>query len=252
MPTPRKRPARSRQRPQRPATTPPVHTPVQPPTLEGPRAAWIYARLAASALYTPLLARYGLRLDSLLRWMDAHAGHMYLLLNAGLYGYAALAFLARIPGLTAGRSGLSIVDHPFAHAAWGVSVLLVCLSQLAALASVRIQRYEWAAWRISAVITAMWATAYWVVIWLVSFQYHSYSGVLLWGWVVGIHLLFVRNHPVPLEVAAIATTVDHVHTHAPSAHHFSPHEEAALLDRLQQVADDDGNGSSGERETKEK
>lgn len=211
----------------------------QPPTADGPRVAWMYFRLALRALFAPVLVPLAMRIgpqsDRFLRWLETHQiapAEIYLLLNAGLYGYAALAFLARIPGLTAGRTGLAVVDDPLMHALWGVAVLIVCLSQLAALVSAHLRRMEWTVWRISAVLTAMWAMAYWIVVILVSFEVHSYGGILIWGWVVGIHLLFVRNHPAPLDAAR-----------TPSAHqqrhHLSPQEEAELLTRLHTFAEDD-------------
>lgn len=203
----------------------------EPPTRdEGPRAAWLYLRLACYALFGPVWARFRPRSHALLHWMDSRAGHMYLLLNAGLYGYAALAFLASIPGLTAGRTGLAAMDDDLLHAAWGLCALAVCLSQIAALWSVRVHRYEWAIWRLSAILTTMWATAYWAIVILVSFAAHSYGGILIWGWVVGIHLIMVRNHPVPQEVPASET---------PRVAHLSPREEANLLTRLHQFADND-------------
>lgn len=206
--------------------------PVQPPTQqEGVRAAWRYFRLACHALVAPLWERYGPRLDAMLRWMDARAGHMYLLLCAGLYGYAALAFLVSIPGLAAGRSGLPFVDEPLMHALWGLAALTVCLSQVGALVGARLKRHEWTIWRTSAVLTAMWAMAYQIVVVLVSFEVHSYGGILVWGFIVGIHLIMVRNHPVPQE-AALA--VPETHTH-----HLSPEAEADLLTRMHHFADAD-------------
>lgn len=213
------------------------------PSTLGPRAAMQHLRLALIALFLPLgrLLRTWLTplwrvieppLSWFLAWMDSHAGQMYLLLNAGLYGYAAVAFLLRVPGLTAGRTGLWFVDDPLWHLAWGVTVLVVSLSQLGALASVyldKLRRLEWASWRFSAVLTAMWATAYWWVVILVSFEVHQYGSILIWGWVVGIHLLFIRNHPVPLEAALAAT----------AERHLTPQEETALLGRLQRMASDD-------------
>src|SRR5260221_20279 len=115
----------------------------------GPRASWRYLRLALSALLRPALAQ----LPPLPAAMRGD-----LLLCLGLYGYVSISFLLRIPGVSSGHFGIELVDQPLLHALWGITCLVVCLSQLAALVV-----SGWPIRRFSAIITAMWAVAFWGV-----------------------------------------------------------------------------------------
>jgi hypothetical protein len=121
------------------------------------------------------------------------ATRIYLIDNTVLYGVAALAFLLPMQQVHVGVTGIAIVDGRLPHLLWGLSVLIVCVSQIAAIFTDR-----WAVWVFTTVGTAMWACAWAVVTLLLAREAGTYAGAVLWLWLVVVHFLFIGNRLVPL------------------------------------------------------
>lgn len=163
-------------------------------------AAWRYLSLAVRALWVPAT-------ENIHPPKMTTATRIYLIDNAVLYGIAALAFLLPMRQLHIGVTGIAIVDGRLPHLLWGLSVLIVCLSQIIAQFTDR-----WSVWVFTTVGTAAWATAWAVVTLLLARQADTYAGAVLWLWLVVVHFLFIGNRLVPLpdtlatphEVAAAA------------------------------------------------
>src|SRR5258706_10130584 len=111
-----------------------------------------YLRLALRAFLEPLRQRRRPRTG----WgMQA-----YLLLNCLLYGLATLSFLAPVPHLAVSTRD-PVFGSGLAHLLWGLTGAAVCLAQIAALLV-----DEWRVWLVCATLTAMWALAFWVALFL--------------------------------------------------------------------------------------
>lgn len=177
----------------------------------GLRAAWAHLKLAAHALWLPV-RRQAHDLHVQPTKMSV-ATRVYLIDNAVLYGIAAAALLLPTAQLHIGITGIAIVDGRLPHLLWGLSVLIVCFSQIAALFTDR-----WAVWVFTTVGTAMWASAWAVVTLLLAREAGTYAGAVLWLWLVVVHFLFIGNRLVPLP-DSLAT----------------PHEAAAAVEEQQLV-----------------
>lgn len=152
----------------------------------GPRAAWEHLKLAVRALWVPATGNiHPPKMSS--------ATRIYLSANTVLYGIAVLAFLLPLHELKIGVTGIAIVDGRLPHLLWGLSVLIVCVSQIIAQFTDR-----WVVWAFTTVGTFMWACAWAVVTLLLARQADTYAGVVLWLWVCVIHYLFIGNRLVPL------------------------------------------------------
>lgn len=168
----------------------------------GLRAAWHHLKLAVQALWSPMRQQVHLQPTAM-----STATRVYLLDNVMIYGIAAVAFLLPTRPFHIGVTGIAIVDGTLPHLLWGVSVLIICLSQIAALFTDR-----WAVWVFTTVGTAMWASCWAVVTLLLAREAGTYAGAVLWLWLVVVHFLFIGNRLVPLpdslatphEVAAAA------------------------------------------------
>ena len=156
----------------------------------GVQAALRHLRLAIRALYVPL--RKGVQ-PWLARMPRISPGmRVYLLANAVLYTLATVAFLFPSPALRVGRTGFFWVDTPALHVLWGLGALIVSVLQVAALISTR-----WVIWQLCAVWTAMWASGWGVVVFLMAHLIGNYGGVAVWGWIIVMHLIVIGNRFVP-------------------------------------------------------
>lgn len=193
---------------------------------QGLRAAWEHLKLAGAALWLPTRQHLHLEPPHM-----SGATRIYLIDNAVLYGVAAIAFLWPLHTLKIGVTGIAIVDGQLPHLLWGLSVLIVCLSQIAALFTDR-----WVVWVFTTVGTAMWASAWAVVTLLLAHHAGSYAGAVLWLWLVVVHYLFIGNRLMPMPESMV-----------------TPQEAAAavaeqqLLARFTQVVKGD-DGTDGEME----
>lgn len=200
----------------------------------GVRAAGRYLRLAARALLHPALRRFAqythlLQMSRLPAFSHvSRATATYLLCNVILYSTAGAAFLLPVPGIHIRHTGMAVVDIPALHVLWGVTALVVCASQVAALLSNR-----WAIWQVCAVSTAVWASAWAVVTVLMAHLAGNYGGAVVWLWIVVIHFLFISNQLTPYAPHG-GTDGDGDGSEA----HHTPEEEAALLAELARVANE--------------
>lgn len=209
----------------------------------GIRAAWRYLCLAALALAPAWATRP--RLHGSLpplppmpswvgRWVNppavSLATRLYLAFNVVLYGVVAVAFLLNVPGLhVATHTGLIAVDLPLLHLLWGLGALFVSLSQIAALLSSR-----WSVWQVCAVATAVWASAFAVIECYAGLRAHSYGGVLVWFWIVGVHFLFISHQLVP-HARVDGYEAEQQPEQSEGQHHTLA-EESALIAELERIA----------------
>lgn len=154
----------------------------------GLRASLEHLKLAVLALWHPLRQHLHLKPTTM-----SNATRIYLLANAALYAVVGSGFLLPLRQFKFGATGLAIVDGRLPHLVWGLSVFVVCLSQIAAILTDR-----WSVWMFTAVGTAMWASAYGVVVLLLSHSVGSYTGAVFWLWLLTVHFLFINNRLVPL------------------------------------------------------
>jgi len=194
----------------------------------GLRASWEHLKLAGLALWHPARVRL-LRLPQM-----SGATRIYLLNNAALYAVAAGAFLLPMRWIRIGVTGLAIVDGRLPHLAWGLSVLVVCVANLAAALT-----DSWTVWLVCAVGTACWATAWAVVTLLLAHEAGVYAGAVLWIWLVIVHFLFIRNQLVPLPDSVISPQEQQAAA-----------EEHRLMEQLARAVSNDNNDDSSSSERK--
>lgn len=96
---------------------------------------------------------------------------------------------------------------------WAMGAVAVALAQAVAFV---VPSYT--VYRVQAIVTAAWAGAYWANLLYTTFVHHtSLAGLVLWGWVVIVHLLFTRTRlsmmlsaPLPPLQTSLMREVDGV------------------------------------------